>query len=236
MSTYYDIMGLINWLKRLLRVKSITNQSITPSYKEFPTSEYPLPPAELSEPSPSTIQLEKDSLQLGIAAGYTGRSIRDIDSSLNRIESQMVTKDWLAIKLEEAIKTHETHEEHRFQAIEATLSSLIRYFDSLPAQMRIETIKEALTSMQLTNKMQQLIKVVEGAGEISYADLALRLNISQDALRGLLSRVVRRTNQIQRVERRNKGWVRFISESNQNQSQINQESMDNTMQEGISDQ
>ncbi len=226
-------MGLLDWLKKILRFKSITNQSITPSQQQKPYEE----PTSFSDvqllestPSPTqAIQLEKESLQLGMAAGYTGRSIRDIESALNRIESQMVTKDWFTIKLEEAIKNHETKEESRFQTIEATLSSLIRYFDSLPAETRLETIKEAIKGMRLTNKMQQLVNIVIDAKELSYADLAVRLNISQDALRGLLSLVVRRTGKIQRFERENKGWVRFIADSNQNQSQINQTHTNNTM-------
>ncbi|MBI4009883.1 MAG: hypothetical protein HY361_01650 [Candidatus Aenigmarchaeota archaeon] len=233
-------MNPINWLKRLLRFKSITNQSITQSYDQQPQLEPAHhPSSEFSESlqsSPSAIQLEKESLQLGIAAGYTGRSIRDIESSLDRIESQMVTKDWFTIKLEEAIKTHENNEESRFQAIEATLGSLIRYFDSLPAQTRLETIKDAVRNMRLTNKMLQLVSIARDIKEISYFDLATRLNISQDALRGLLSLVVKRTDQIQRFERENKGWVRFKSDLNQNQSQINQKPIDNTVQEGISDQ
>lgn len=230
-------MGLFDWLKRLLRVKSIKNQSIIPSYNDKSSAEStPTSSFNSDEPPPehSAIQLEKESLQLGIAAGYTGRSIRDIESSLNRIETQMVTKDWFAIKLEEAIKTHEYKEEGRFQTVEATLSSLIRYFSALPVQTRLETIKEAVKGMRLTNKMNQLINIVKDAKEISYADLATRLNISQDALRGLLSLVVRRTAKIQRLERQNKGWVRFINELNQ--SKINQTSVTNTMQEGISDQ
>jgi len=227
-------MGLIGWLKKILRVKSITNQSITQSYNQtFSLEPTVMAPQELSEPSPTTIQLEKESLQLGVAAGYTGRFIRDIESSLSRMEAQMVTKDWFALKLDEAIKSHEKVIESRFQGIEATLSSLIRYFGSLPPETRLETLCETLKEMQLTNRMKYLINIVKDTKEVSYTELARRLNISEDALRGLLSRIVRRTNQIQRFERENKGWVRFISDSNQS---LDQKSVTYTMQEGISDQ
>ena len=232
-------MGLFDWLFRRLRVKSITNQSITPSQNDksqLPTAEYPSSGyTELSLSSPSMIALEKESLQLGVAAGYTGRAIKDIESSLNRIESLMVTKDWFTIKLDEALKEYEIKEESRFQAIEATLSSLVRYFGKLPAETRLETIREAVNEFRLTNKMQQLVHAVQEVKEISYEDLAPKLNISQDALRGLLSKVVRRTGNLQRFERDNKGWVRF-NELNQTESQINQKDADNTVKEGISSQ
>ena len=40
-------------------------------------------------------EIEKDSLQLGFAAGYTGRSIHDIHKSLERIETMMPSREWI---------------------------------------------------------------------------------------------------------------------------------------------
>lgn len=211
-------MGLLERLKQFLRFKSITNQSNQSLNIE------PLPIIETSDISQdaTSLTIEKDSLQLGIAAGYTGRSIRDIETSLNRIETNMVTKDWFAIKLEEAMKEYENKHENRLFTLENALNSLLKFFESLPLRNRVETTLKSLEANRLTNKMKDLINVVKATGELSYSDLATRLNISQDALRGLLSLVSRRTNEIERFERENKGWVRYRSDSISNQSQINQ--------------
>lgn len=211
-------MGLLDRLKQFLRFKSITNQSNQSLNIE------PSPIIETSDISQdaTSLTIEKDSLQLGIAAGYTGRSIRDIETSLNRIETNMVTKDWFAIKLEEAMKEYEKKHENRLFTLENALNSLLKFFESLPLRNRVETTLKSLEATRLTNKMKDLINVVKSTGELSYSDLAIRLNISQDALRGLLSLVSRRTLEIERFERENKGWVRYRSDSISNQSQINQ--------------
>jgi len=211
-------MTILNWLKSILRFKSITNQS----NQSLNTSEIPLETDMGISDNSQSLTIEKDSLQLGIAAGYTGRSIRDIESSLNRIETNMVTKDWLTIKLEEAISSYAKKQEGRFLTLETTLNSLLKFFESLPVNNRMETTLKSIDTIRLTNKMKDLVNVVKDVGEISYADLALRLNISQDALRGLLSLVARRTYEIERFERGNKGWVRYRADLLSNQSQINQ--------------
>ena len=215
-------MGLFDRLKRLLRLQSIDNQSIHPSQqpiqdtlmgmepeKPQSTSPVPIPVAVAPEPSPpEPIEIERDSLQLGIAAGYTGRSIRDIDSALNRIETQMVTKDWLEIKLRE----HEDKEGLRFNKIETAISPLLRLIQGIPPAQALQHVIEGI---RLTRRMGELLKVVEEAKEISYSGLALKLGIQQDNLRGLLSKIARRTSKIQRFERDNNGWVRWISDFSQ---------------------
>ena len=211
-------MGLLDRLKQILRFKSITNQSNQSLNTE---SSHITEQSNISQ-NVSSLTIEKDSLQLGIAAGYTGRSIRDIETSLNRIEANMVTKDWFAIKLEEAMKEYENKHENRLFTLENALNSLLKFFESLPLRSRVETTLKSVEANRLTNKMKDLINVVKNTGEISYFDLSTRLNISQDALRGLLSLVSRRTNEIERFERDNKGWVRYRSNSIVNQSQINQ--------------
>lgn len=205
-------MGFFDRLKRLIRLQSITNQSINQSQTEQPIIQ-DAGGALLEPAQPLPIEIERDSLQLGIAAGYTGRSIRDIDSSLNRIESQMVTKDWLAIKLEEALKEHDARLELRFNRIETAIAPLVKVLHDFP-RAGVESIKQVVEGITLTRKMKDLLKAVEEAKEISYADLSIKLSISQDNLRGLLSKVSRRTDKIQRFERDNTGWVRLNSDFN----------------------
>ena len=65
---------------------------------------------------PST-ELHKESIQLGLAAGYTGRSIHDINSSLNRIESILPSKEWLLLQLGEHFDKHEQKEQKRTELL-----------------------------------------------------------------------------------------------------------------------
>jgi hypothetical protein len=146
---------------------------------------------------PKKLTLERDSVQLGLAAGYTGRSIRDIESSLSRIESQMVTKDWIMLKLSD---------------MEDTMDKLSEKVDFISKFTNFDTIggRRAAIEERLTYKMNELVAAVKGAGEISYDDLARRLNISTSALRGLLSNIMRRTDVLERFSVGNKGHVRYL--------------------------
>lgn len=202
-------MGFFDRLKRLIRLQSIDNQSIHPSYTTIQDSNSPV----LESHEPSQLEIERDSLQLGIAAGYTGRSIKDIDSALNRIESQMVTKDWLEIKLHQTMKEHENKLEIRFNRIEKVISPLLDMLHEIP-RTGIEQIKEKIEGIRLTRKMNEVLQVVQASKEISYDNLAMKLNIERDNLRGLLSKIAKRTDKIQRFERNNNGWVRWIDDFN----------------------
>ena len=97
-----------NWsFKEALKKKSINqslNQSITQSE------------VEVIEPASNTeyIRIQKDALELGLAAGYAGRSLHNIESTLERMESLMVTKDWMTGKLDEITNSHESNEQKRF--------------------------------------------------------------------------------------------------------------------------
>ncbi len=183
-------MGILDKLRQIFSYKERlidSNQSQINQSLEHP-------------PSEQTIPIEPGSLQLGIAAGYTGRSIRDIESSLNRIESQMATKDWVDIKLREAISDK--------------LDKIISYLETISHSGILQeggfrdTVGRVVASEGLTPKMKSLLDVVEDADEISYSDLAIKLNISENSLRGLLSIISRRTNDIQRFEKSGRGWVR----------------------------
>ncbi|MDI6806984.1 MAG: hypothetical protein QMD14_04205 [Candidatus Aenigmarchaeota archaeon] len=206
--------------------QSITNQSINQSQINQsiigkPEEKQPMVPLEEVPGPPRQIELEKESLQLGIAAGYTSKSLREIESSLNRIESQMVTKDWFSFQFEdktpeiiEILRKHEENEGKRFEIIQNLLISLQKTTEKAPEPIKSELsaqIHAIEAQMPLTPKMQELVSIVKGAKEISYTDLASKLAISEDALRGLLSVTVRRTNKIQRFEKDNKGWVRYLA-------------------------
>jgi hypothetical protein len=161
----------------------------------------------------------REHFQLGLAAGYTGRSIKEIESSLNRIESQMVTKDWFLSTFEDKtpslvdlLHLHEEEERRRFEILNNLLTSLQKTLEkaaqpeqTIPSPQIIPTEKQ----LPLTSKMEGLILAVKEFGEISYQDLALKLGISISGLRGLLTNTLRRTNKIERFIRNGKGWVRY---------------------------
>jgi len=211
-------MGFFQSLKQILHRKpkiemiqsqesinqSQINQSITKSPEE-----------------PSSIELEKDSLQLGIAAGYTGKFIKEIESSLNRIESQMVNKDWFISQFKDipelinVMKQHEENDQKRFETIQNLLNSLQKTAEKAPEPIRTDLFKQIQTiesQLSPTPKMLDLLNITRELKEISYNDLANKLNITQSALRGLLSLTIRRTNKIRRFEKEGKGWVRFVSD------------------------
>jgi len=219
-------MGILERLKNLLRhpsklqsiesinqadIQSSINHSIIESIRE----EQKIPE------SPPSLELQKDSLQLGIAAGYTGKFIKDVESSLNRIESNMVTKDWFTSQFEDQtpklidlMKEHDESQQKRFSTIENLLNSLQKTATKVPEPLKTELFEQIRTieaQLPITHKMQQLLSIVKEFGEINYAELATRLDITQSALRGLLSTTLKRTNKIQRFKKQGRGWVRFIS-------------------------
>lgn len=143
----------------------------------------------------SKLSLEKDSIQLGMAAGYTSRSIRDIESSLIRIESQMVTKDWLSSHLSN----------YQFN-----LSRIIEKLEIIYNLLQNEPVKDGDAKEKITSRMRDLIDAVKVSREISYEDLSRNLGMETSALRGLLSNTIRRYPILERFERSNRGWVRYV--------------------------
>lgn len=223
-------MGIVSFFRKLFgkkaqeeAVESLTQSQITQSLTQIPkeavaVTTYP----ETHELSPPPkMELERDSLQLGIAAGYTGRSIRDIEASLSRIEVQMTTKDWFLANFEdrtpeliELLKQHDENEEKRLNNIQKALNSLRGIAEAAPEPLKTQILAQvqAVEEAHLRPKMQMLIQTVKEAREISYTDLAQKLNISEDALRGLVSQIVKKTNKIERFKRNKKGWVRYIGD------------------------
>jgi hypothetical protein len=213
-------MGIKSFFMRIMRrspsIDSINrsqiNQSITNKEKNL-----------VFEPQPETpeftqIPLHKDSFELGLATGYTGKSIKEIEASLNRIESQITTKDWFSSTFEdktpelvETIKKHEENDQKRFEILLNLLKSGQMADGETPESIKtgIFTPKSIESQLQPTPKMQELVGIVKEIGEISYKDLAQKLLISEDALRGLLSNTTRRSRAIERFEHNNRGWVRY---------------------------
>ncbi|MGC9059054.1 MAG: hypothetical protein ACP5H3_01440 [Candidatus Aenigmatarchaeota archaeon] len=176
-----------------------------------------------------TISIEKESLQLGVAAGFVSRSLLNIEDSLDRIEHLMPSKEWITMNLttkieqiqsilqalQELLSKHETNEEKRFEVIIEAINRLKTTASSLPEPQRSEILSsvETIKKAAMPSKMQKIIEILKERKEISYAELASLLNITQDGLRGLLSRMAKEYGYIERFEKDNKGWVRLKSDS-----------------------
>ena len=153
---------------------------------------------ESSEPDSMTVQ--KGSYDLGLAAGYTGHSIKQIEASLSRVEAQMVTKDWFLIQLNQL--------DRRIEDIEKALGIIKGAIPTLEQQ------KAALVKhMPLTPRMEQLLEIVRQSGEISFADLALKMNLDVSDLRSLLSIMTKRTNEIERYRHHRGGYVKYVGDN-----------------------
>jgi len=210
------------------RFKAMEALQSTQYNKEI-SSETQIPESSVSTTEP-TIGLEKNSLQLGIAAGYTGKSLRSIENSLVRIESQLPTKDWFELTFGQSIrevvdvlKQHEQEEQLRFETIQNSLDSMRTIARTAPQPIRSELHKQidiAESHLPLTPRMKEILGIVKESTEISYEDLAKRLNLNEvSALRALLSNMIKRTNDIERFEKDGKGWLHYTGKSALNRSQ-----------------
>jgi type I site-specific restriction endonuclease len=239
-------MGLGNFLLRFLRQKkepeaiqsleqpiqslespkgidSITTP-ITSLYHDayIPNIVQPVSQSTLLKPA----EIDESSFKLGVASGYTGHSIRNIESALTRIENQMVTRDWFNVqfedktpkligeieKLHQEMQFHEKNEEKRFEIIQNILEKMKNIANIAPTDIKfnlLDQIKAVESQLPLTKKMEELISVARASGQMSYEDLAAKLNITVSALRGLLSTTLQRTNKIERFMIDGKGWVRI---------------------------
>lgn len=153
-----------------------------------------------------SMEIQKDSLHLGIAAGYTGRVLKDIEASLNRIETHMVTKDWMTMQVKDDL-------DKRLEIIQRALIGVSDLADTLPQPQRsqiIEQVRSIESNLPLTPKMLQLLAILEETKEISYDDTASRLNIQTSALRGLLSTMTKRTKKVLRIDKNGKGWLKLV--------------------------
>ena len=179
-------------------------------------------PTQLSQP----IELEKESLQLGVAAGYTGKSIREIESSLARIESQMTSKDWFISNFEDnspeiieilnhiknTLERHDSSALNRFEALESALNRLSSTARTAPESVKrelVEQIDAIRSNLPLTSKMKELVETVREHKEISYDELCQKLGVTRSSLRGLLSNTMKRTGEIERHSIGGKGHVAY---------------------------
>jgi iron-sulfur cluster repair protein YtfE (RIC family) len=160
------------------------------------------------------INLQKDALELGLAAGYAGRSLKSIENTLERLESIVISKDWANQEIIPLIKSIDANEQRRFTSLVSIINSIGKVAEKSPSGLRKEllNISEQLEEHgNLTKRMVRLINVVKEVGEINYTDLANKMDMTEDGLRSLVSLVCRKTNELQRFRRGDKTWVKYAS-------------------------
>jgi len=189
-----------------------------------------------------TISIDKESLKVGMAAGYISRSLISIEDGIERIEISMPSKEWITMNIlpkieqvqqaiyniREILMDHERNEEKRFEVLLEAINKLKTMAPSLPEPIKTEILSTvaSLKSATLTPKMQQILDILKERREISYQELAEKLGITTDGLRGILSRMVKVCDEIERFEKDGKGWIRIKSiQSDLNRSEsLNQSS------------
>ena len=206
-----------NWFKRLLKNQSSTqaldlNTQTLKQTSTHASTQADKPVSIDSESEKSSIGFEKESLQLGLAAGYTGRSIHDIHSSLARIETLMPSKDWMLIQLDEHFREHEENEKRRLETLLHALNSLHSISLEAPEPVKtklLDKITVAESSLGLSNRMKELVQIVKYYNEINYFDLAQKMNLTESGLRSLLTMTFRRTSELEKFDRDNRKWLRY---------------------------
>lgn len=173
--------------------------------------------------------LDKESFQVGLAAGYTGKSIKGIERSLGQIETQMITKDWFKLEfgdlfhkllemlnsMRKTLEDHNSSVQERFEAIQSAVEKMETVAKKSPEPIKEDILKEIQTikeQIPLSPKMEELVEAIKSAGEMDYQNLAQGLGISVSALRGLLSNTLKRTDEIERFKKDGKGWVKVKSQ------------------------
>jgi len=207
---------VFDWFKRLFKNKQALVSIQTNKQTNTQTNKQALAiesttESSLEPPAEPPIELEKESLQLGIAGGLTGRFIRDIDKTLNRIETLMPSKDWLTIQLHEQFSQHEQNEQKRFETIVNALNTLHSISIEAPEPVKTRLIDEIHTvesRLGLSKRMKELIQLLKYSGEASYADLAKKMDLTESGFRSLLAMTLTRTNEIEKFERDNRKWLR----------------------------
>ena len=227
---------VFDWFKRLIQKKlinqsdesinqSLINQSITQSGVE------------------ADIRLQKDALELGLAAGYAGHSLKSIEGSLERLESMTLTKQWAEAYLLPLLKSIDDNEQKRFETLLSVLNHLRDASYKMPRDVQLalekpihEIEKEVSKSPKLTPQTQKLFSILKEVGEISYSDLYKRMGMeSEDGLRGFISVVNKKfPDKIDRFEKEGrKKWVRLKRVQNDSIStqSLNQSDMFNMFNE-----
>jgi predicted transcriptional regulator len=173
------------------------------------------------------ISIDKESLKVGMAAGYISRSLISIEDGIERIENSIPSKEWITMNIlpkieqvqqaiyniREILMDHERNEEKRFEVLLEAINKLKTMAPSLPEPIKTEILSTvaSLKSATLTPKMQQILDILKERREISYQELAEKLGITTDGLRGILSRMVKVCDEIERFEKDGKGWIRIKS-------------------------
>jgi len=206
-------------IQRFESMRIDANRSI--DIQESPKSTF-ISSTEAEKP---TISIDKESLKVGMAAGYISRSLINIEEGIERIETLMPSKEWITINLtpkieqiqqtiiniKDILTSHEKNEERRFGMLLDAITKLKTLAPSLPEPTKTEILStvSTLKSAALTPKMQQILDILKDRREISYQELAEKLGITIDGLRGMLSRMVKVCDEIERFEKDGKGWVRL---------------------------
>lgn|GEM_PF-7087771 len=165
-------------------------------YEALTSANYRLEEQKMDE----KFEINKPSLELGVAAGYVGRAIKDIEFSLQRIESQMATKDWIILNVLEPLKMLLNQ---KFKELKEELKDLLQ-------EKRVK-VDEKEKEFLLSEKMRKILNILRERGEngISYAELSKLLGISISSLRGLLSIMCKHVKNIERFSVDKQGWVRL---------------------------
>jgi len=176
-----------------------------------PRQQTPLPQMPVFAEPPKrqpTIELQKDSLELGMAAGYAGRSLKEIESSMTRIESLMASKEWFTTQfgpqlraIYDSIRAHDENSIRKLEMIEFLIQSLEKTARKAPEPLKTELLEQIdamAAELPLSPKMQEVINIVKQTGRISYDDLCTKLGVQRSSLRGLLANTMKRTSMIER--------------------------------------
>jgi transcriptional regulator with XRE-family HTH domain len=214
-------MGILSKIREILHLGK-SKEALESASKRFEALESAVEAMRSDEISKQqeSINLQKNSLELGVAAGYTAHFIKRVESSLDKIESQILTKEWFDHKFDEKslefsnlIKIHEENEQKRFEILQNILMEFQKALKVSVFRKELSEASERLEELPLTPKMNELLEILKQYKELSYEELASRLGITISSLRGLLSKMSRRTDEIERFEKDNKGWVRYKGKS-----------------------
>jgi uncharacterized phage infection (PIP) family protein YhgE len=217
-------MGLLQSIFKLFRRKEALQleservESLDKARSSIPTSDE------------KVLQIDKEALQLGVAAGYASRSLKNIEDSLFRIESLIVTKELFKTELQEInsqmiqtlqalqsikqlMEEHEAKEQSRFEKIIEALTKLESAAYKTPEPIRKEIltqIEKIEAELPLTERMSKILSILKERKEISFRELAQLLGYKHvSTVRGLISLMKRRMNQIETFRMNREGWVRL---------------------------
>jgi hypothetical protein len=204
--------------KEALQLESERIESLDKALSSIPTSDE------------KVLQIDKEALQLGVAAGYASRSLKNIEDSLFRIESLIVTKELFKTELKEInsqiiqtlqalqsikqlMEEHEAKEQSRFEKIIEALTKLESAAYKAPEPIRKEIltqIEKIEAELPLTERMSKILSILKERKEISFRELAQLLGYKHvSTVRGLISLMKRRMNQIETFRMNREGWVRL---------------------------